>query len=215
MNLRFGIASVFSAICVVVPSLAGAQPAASPSPPSQPSAILQSALAEIQGSTSALNIGKWKAPGRVRDDAEQNVSSIQRDISVSLPGLLAQADAAPGSVSPSFAVYRNIDALYDVLLRVSETADLSAPSNEAASLASCLQSLETARAGLADAILRNSQHNEAQLTALEASVRREKATPAKASRATVVDDGEVKAPVKHTRKAKPKKPANTASNPPK
>jgi hypothetical protein len=171
--------------------------------------MLQSPLAEIQGSTSALNISKWKAPGSVRQATQQDVDSIQRDLGSTLPALLAQADAAPASMPPSFAVYRNIDALYDVLLRVSETADLAAPSNEAASVAASLQRLEAARAQLGDSILRISQSNEARLLALQAAARSARSEPAAHRGATVIDDGPAQTPVRKTRRrTAAKKPAS-------
>jgi hypothetical protein len=172
------------------------------------SAILQPALSDVQSTTSGLNISRWKAPGSIREAAQQNIDSIQRDLGNTLPGLIAQADAAPGAVSPSFAVYRNLDALYDVLLRVSETANLAAPDNEAVSIANSLQKLEAARTQLGDSILHLSQRNEAQLVTLVAAVKSAKAAAAAQKRETVVDDGPVKTPAKRTRKkAAPKKPA--------
>jgi hypothetical protein len=216
MSLRFGI---FPIIFVV--SLAGAsagqtptadtQPAAHASSTALPSAMLQPVLSDVQTSTSGLNISRWKAPSSVRDAAQQNVDSIQRDLGNTLPGLIAQADAAPGSVPASFAVYRNIDALYDVLLRVSESADLAAPESEADSVDSSLQKLEVARAQLGDSILRNSQHSEAQVIALQAAVRSAKAAATAAAQPKpeiVVDDGPANTPEKRVRKkAPPKKPA--------
>ena len=205
MNLRVG---TFSLIFSLVVAFAGAQTAPPPAAAVPPSAMLQQSLAEIQGSTSALNIGKWKAPGSVRQAAQEDIDSIQRDLGTTLPGLLAQADAAPASLPPTFAVYRNIDALYDVLLRVSETADLAAPSNEAASVATCLQKLETARSQLGDSIVRISQRNEAQMMALAAAVRAEKSDSAAHRRETVVDDGPAKSAERKTRrKPSTKKPA--------
>ncbi len=49
----------------------------------------------------------------------------------------------PAALSPAFAVFRNLDALYDVLLRVTETAALAGSGSDAGSL-------EDARAGLED-----------------------------------------------------------------
>jgi hypothetical protein len=89
--------------------------------------MVQPALLDVQRTVGSLNTGRWKAPNEVRAAADRNVSSIQRDLVETLPNLLNQADAASGSVPPAFAVYRNIDALYDVLLRVSQTASLAAP----------------------------------------------------------------------------------------
>jgi hypothetical protein len=95
-----------------------------------------------------------------------------------------------------------------VLLRVSETANLAAPDNEANAAAAALQRLESARSQLGDSILHNSQRNEAQLVALAAVARSEKAVPDTHKSETVVDDGPGKAPAKHTtKKTTQKKPA--------
>ena len=133
------------------------------------SLLVQPALGEVQRAITGLNILRWKAPSEVKNATQQNAVSIQRDLADTLPGLLSQADALPGAVSPSFSVYRNIDALYDVLLRVYGTASLAAPQSEADSLFSALQKLEAARAQLGDAILSASQEHEAQLIKLQAA----------------------------------------------
>jgi hypothetical protein len=168
------------------------------------SAILQPALTDVQRSMSALTISRWKAPNDVRNAAQQNAASIQRDLTDTLPPLLSQADAAGGSVPQAFAVYRNIDALYDVLLRVYGTSSLAAPQGEADELFSSLQRLESARTQLGDAILGASQAREAEVVRLQAAVKAAAATPAPAAPAktTVVDDG----PAASTTKKK-KKPA--------
>jgi hypothetical protein len=106
--------------------------------------LLNPTLSQINQTIAGLNISRWKAPGEVRSATQQNADSIQRDLSGTLPGLLSTADAAPASVSAVFPVYRNIDALYDVLLRISETAELAAPQNEISSLSSALGKLESA-----------------------------------------------------------------------
>ena len=187
---------------------ADAQPATPAPTPVAPSSILQPALSNVQSTTENLNISKWKAPGSVRQAAQRDVDSIQNDLGRTLPNLLASADAAPASIPPSFAVYRNVDALYDVLLRVSETADLAAPENEASSVADALQRLETARTQLGDTILGMSQRQEAQIVALVAEVRAAKSTPAAQSHQTVIDDGPAKTTTSKTKKKAPaKKPA--------
>ncbi len=205
MRLQSGIPSLIFALSLAVAApaqTAGDAPSAAP----RSSTILQPALSDVQSTTSALNIARWKAPGSVRDAAQQNIDSIQRDLGSTLPGLLAQADATPGSVPPSFAVYRNVDALYDVLLRVSETADLAAPSSEAGSVASSLQKLEAARRQLGDAILQSAQRHEAQIIALQAAARSVKVAPQAEKTATVIDDGPARTPARKTRKkAVPKK----------
>jgi hypothetical protein len=66
---------------------------------------------------------------QISHNARQDVASMQRDLGTTLPGLLAQVESpgpnGPAALSPTFTVFRNLDALYDVLLRVSETAALA------------------------------------------------------------------------------------------
>lgn len=179
------------------------------------STIVQPALTEVQRSVSALNIPRWKAPGEVKNATQENTASIQRDLADTLPGLLSKADAAPATVPAAFAVYRNVDALYDVLLRVCETASLAAPQSESEALFSSLNRLEAARSQLGDAILNASQQREDQVVKLEAAVRAAAAARAQAPppKTTVIEDGA--APTSSPKKKK-KKPAAKppASSPP-
>ena len=200
---------------------------ARPSVPAQdappPSAGIRQALSNVQSTTANLNISRWKTSRGVRTATQGDVDSIQRDVSQTLPGLLAAADAAPGSVPPSFALYRNVDALYDVLLRVSEVADFSASEDEAGAIASSLQELERARARLGDAISLVSQQRETQVREFEAAIRAAKAERAAPKREIVVEDGPVKKASsarrreerrrmhkKHVEKHPPEKPAAEA-----
>lgn len=189
--------------------------------PATPSAVLRPALSDVQAVTAGLNISKWKTSGNIRSATQEDVNSIQRDLGATLPSLLAQADAAPGSVPPAFAAYRNLDALYDVLLRVSQTADMAAPSSEATAIAASLQRLESARAALGDSILRESQQHEADIVTLQREIRAAVAVPV-TRKETVIDDGPAKATTRHTRrrrtvthkKAESRKPiSGTATKP--
>jgi len=180
-----------------------AQTPPSPNPPQAPlsSVLLRPALANVQGTTAALNISKWKISRDARQATMADVESIQRDLGGTLPGLMAQADAAPGSIPPSFAVYRNLDALYDVLLRVSQTADLSAPSREAAAVASSLKTLEAARSALGDSILNTSRSHEEKIVSLEAAIRTVRTAPAE-RKESVIQDGPVKHKATHRTRRK-------------
>lgn len=212
--LNIGIGAIVLSCCV--PSYSQAANAAPQAAPveaapavAKASDILQPTLSHISQVITSLNIARWKAPNEVRAATQQNADSIQRDLSGTLPGLLTAADAAPSQVSAVFPVYRNIDALYDVLLRVSETAGLAAPQQEMSDISSALQQLEAARTNLGNAIFTASKNNEATTIKLQATVQQQAtaaqaaATPAKT---TVVDDG----PVKSTTRKKKKKPATPA-----
>ncbi len=186
-------------------TMAGAQEAAGPTPLPvlpQTSVLLQPTLGELRSTIAGLHIAKWKAPGPVKDDAQGNAGSIDRDLSSTLPALMAQADAAPHSVGSAFAVYRNLDALYEVLLRVSGTAELAAPDDEAANLAHSLLTLEAARRSLADSIL--SASHTLELAAQPPPPPRPAPAPLPPAPTQVINDGPVAAPVHRKAKPKPK-----------
>ena len=193
-----------------------------PAPAASVRGIVQPALLDIQSTVGSLNTGRWKAPNEVKAATERNLSSIQRDLVETLPNLINQADAAVGSVPAAFAVYRNIDALYDVLLRVSETAMLAAPDNDASAVASALDRLESARRQLGDVILASAQDRDAQIVQLQAAVKAAATVaPPPPAKATVVDDGPSAPAAKKKRKpaakpaAKPPAPnAGTGTTPP-
>ncbi|AXC13563.1 hypothetical protein ACPOL_4288 [Acidisarcina polymorpha] len=113
-----------------------------------------------------------------------------------------------------FAVYRNIDALYDVLLRVSETATLAGSQTDGSNLQGALSSLEGARRDLGDAISQLAVTHEQELanlrSAAEAAAAAAVAKPAAPTK-TVVDDGPT-ASAKSAPSAKKKK--KLASEPP-
>jgi hypothetical protein len=134
-----------------------------------PTEALRPTLSAINESLAGLNVGRWKAPGEVRSETQRDIDSIQRDLSSTLPPMLDAANTQPISVASIFAVYRNIDALYDVLLRVSETATLAGSQSDAASLQKAQTSLESARRELGDAILRLADTRERELAALRAA----------------------------------------------
>jgi hypothetical protein len=138
---------------------------------------------------------------------------MQRDVSDTLPNLINTALGDPAKVSPAFSVYRNVDALYDVLLRVSETAQL-AGSNDARLLEEQRSTLEDARTQLGAALLQSAQAQDAEVVQLRtaAVAAPPPAPPAK----TVIDDGPATkskpSAKKRTHKPAPATPA-PSSNP--
>lgn len=190
--LRLVLAFLITAVPV---SLAGQgaainAPAPAPPAPSTVSATVRPALAQVAETLQGINVRRWKAPNPVRDSVDEDVSSIQRDVSGTLAGLLAQADAAPTSLPAAFSVYRNVDALYDTLLRVVETAELAAPDSEEAQLETSLRTLENARTSLGDAILSGSETEQAELVQLRTAAAAAAAARERAPvRTTVIDDG--------------------------
>ena len=180
--------------------------------PSVLSGSLRPALAQVSRAVSSIDIRHWKAPGSVKSAAADDVTSIQRDLAGTLAGLLSQSEAAPGSVPSAFAVYRNVDALYDTLLRVVETADLAAPDEDASALEGALRQLEGARTDLGERILAGTQAQQNEVVRLKTILARAAAAPPPPVKTIVVDDGPVKKEEhhRHTTKKPAAKPADSS-----
>lgn len=174
------------------------------------SSLITPALGQLRQGLSGLRLDKWKVPGPVREETNGNIGSITRDLDGALPGLLATADGAPGVISKNLPVFRNVDALYDVLLRVVETADLSAPARDADALHQGLTALDNARRAMGDAMETAAVSQEQQVNTLEERLKAQAA----AARPVVPPPVTVEskhAVVTHKRKLKPKPPAETAA----
>ncbi len=115
---------------------------------------LAPALQQVGSSLGQIRIDRWKLSRGSKAQVQNDVSSIQQDLSSQLPDLLQAAQTSPVTIGPRLAVLRNVDALYDVLVRVTTTANLSAGKTDVAVLNSALQGLESARKSSADELLK-------------------------------------------------------------
>ncbi len=190
---RLSLACLF-AFCPL--GYAQMQPAIAPV--ASTSETLTPALARVSQAVQALNIGKWKVSGQQKSLSQKDAQSVSRDLDQALPGLMQQATAQPASVAAAFAVYRNVDALYDVLLRLAKTAENGAPQSEAASLQFALERLETARTQLGQAIQAVAADHDTALTKLVTAAQAQAAQSARPA-TTVVEDGP-KPAARHKRK---------------
>ena len=137
MNMRIlPVLLVFSAL----PALAQTPAAA----PVAPSSLLRPALDTVVSNVNGIKTDRWKR-GSVRDDAAQDIGSIITDVQMHLPPLLSDADGAPSQVSKQVPVAKNVDALYDVLLRVYDAARIAGTGEDVGSLQQALTALSKAR----------------------------------------------------------------------
>ena len=136
-----------------------------------PSALVRPGLDAVKSAVAGVRLDKWKASGAVRDEVDANLGSIRRDMESTLPGLLATADAGGDSVSKMLPAYRNIEALYDVLLRVVVGARLGAPQPQTAALEAAMASLDGGRRALADRLQSSAAITEKQVMDLRAALK--------------------------------------------
>lgn len=182
--------------------------AAAASQMTKASSIMQPSLDDVLRTLDDLRPEKWKTSGAMRQETAANIDSIRHDLTNTLPPLLAAADRAPDSVAEVLPAYRNIEALYDVLLRVTETGRLSAPREQADALNQALTAVETGRRALGERMQAAAVAREQRVHTLEAAAHAAAAAPKAVATPCP-------APVTHTthhrtrRKTTAKKPATT------
>ncbi len=147
-------------------------PAIPPPPPFATSAILRSSLDTVKQTLESVRTDKWKR-GSVRDEAADDINSIQREIQENLPPLMQQADTAQGALSKALPVAAHVDALYDVLLRVLEAARISAPDEQATAIRQALNGLSGARLSLDKHILERATAQEKQVSDLHVAMEKQ------------------------------------------
>jgi hypothetical protein len=175
-----------------------AQTTPAPGTAASASSTLQPSLDVLRTALGATNVDRWKTSAAVRGEEENNLKSIRNDVSTTLPALLAAADAAPGSPAKLLPAYRNVDALYDVVLRVDAAGRIAAPADQSSAFDQALASLESARRTLGDQLQHFTESQEMQVGHLQAAL---KAIPPPAP--LPPPPAPIKCPVTPVRKKKP------------
>jgi hypothetical protein len=162
-----------------------------------------------------LRIERWKTDGSTKKQTQSDVESIQRNLQSALPEMLAQLRNAPEDMPATFKLYRNLDALYDVLSGVVESAGAFGPKDDFQSLQNDLNGFEGTRKQLADRTNNLATSKEQEIVRLRSDLKTAQAAiPVAPPKKTVVDDNEpAKKPVAKKKPA-PKKPAATTTTTP-
>ncbi len=181
---------------------------------------LEQASQTTQVDLAGTRIDRWKTDSATKRQTQANVESIQRNLKAALPEIIGQMRTSPESLAASFKLYRNLDALYDVLSSVVESAGAFGSKDEFQSLDNDFNTFETARRSLAERMQSLAESKELELTQLRAQVRTAQATVSTPPKKVIVDDTEPvkKPPVKKKPLTKPAapaatKPASTATSP--
>jgi hypothetical protein len=167
---------------------------------------LEEASQAAQVDLAKMRVERWKTDSGSKRQAEGNAESIQRNLKSALPEIIAELRASPESLTSTFKLYRNLDALYDVFESVAEAAGAFGSKDEFQSLENDVSAFEKARRSVADRMETLAGAKEVEVTRLRAALQNAQAnTPAQPPKKIVVDDA---APVK---KAVKKKPAAKAA----
>jgi hypothetical protein len=113
-------------------------------------ASLEQASQTTQTDLSRLRIEKWKMDSGYKKQTLSNTESVRRNLQTALPEIMTQLRNSPEDLGASFKLYRNLDALYDVLGNVAESAGAFGSKDEFQSLSSDLNAFERSRRAFAD-----------------------------------------------------------------
>jgi len=205
-------------LCVGVGAAQTSAPAVSYSSISELNQLLntlQQTSQAMQDDLSHLRIEKWKTDSGTKHQTESDVQSVQRNLQSALPGMLNDLKNSPESTPVTFRVYRNLDALYDVMNSLVESAGAFGSKDEFQSLNKELGSLEESRRAFANRMDKIANAKETEIGQLRAALQTARAEiPPKK---TVVDDTQpptTKKPAKRKKPATVPKPPDSQTNPP-
>jgi hypothetical protein len=165
---------------------------------------LNDTITSTRISLAKLRIEKWKAHSDVKQRLQSDAQSIDRNLSEAVPSLEDKLHAEPQSLSANFAMYRNLDAVHDVLNLLTQSASAVAPDEEYSALANNASHLDDVRKAFADRMESLSASKDAEIAHLQsgaaAAAKTEASPPPKV---IVVDDMAPKKPAKKPAKKPP------------
>jgi hypothetical protein len=173
---------------------------------------LQQAASQTNLDLGHMRIEKWKADNGSKQQAQANADSIQRNLTTALPGLISDVRSAPQDIGAEFRLYRNLDALYDVLASLTESTGAFGSKSDFATLAQQLSIFDSVRHNLGNSLEALATSTESEVVQLRAQVRtmQQVAAPAPPPKKVVVDDNEPAKKTAHKKKP-PTKPATNGS----
>jgi len=217
--LRFRYLSLLPLCLAVSAQVISSDPPASQGPVSYASVNqLNALLADLESVSQAaqldlakLRVEKWKTDSGSKRQAQGNAESIQRNLQSALPEIIAQLKASPESLTSTFKLYRNLDALYDVFESVAESAGAFGSKDEFQSLENDVSGFEKVRRLVADRMETLAGAKENEVTRLRAALQSAQASaPSQPPKKIVVDDS---APPKKPVKKKPVAKAAPSATP--
>jgi hypothetical protein len=175
-------------------------------------AQLEATSKNTQVDLAKLRIERWKTDASTKKQSLADADSVQRNLQSALPEMIEPLRNSPEDMPATFKLYRNLDALYDVLGGVVESAGAFGSKDDFQSLSNDLQSFEGTRKQLADRMNHLATSKEQEILRLRTDLKTAQAAISAAPpKKIVVDDTEPPKKPVVKKKPAPKKPA---TNPP-
>lgn len=191
------------------------RPATAPAPAidmqlSNTLSILERAAQDTNAALARMRVDKWKTDSSTKQQYQDNVRSLQRNLGSALPELTGHVRQAPQDMNANFKLYRNVITVYDVLANVAETAGAFGPRDQYEALAQQVSTMDQVRRELGDRLDQLTSAKESELarlhSQLQAVAQAQAAAPVKR---IVVDDQ----PAAKPKKQKAKKPSTAQTQP--
>jgi hypothetical protein len=175
---------------------------------------LEACSKTTQADLTKLRIERWKTDNSAKKQSLNDVDSIQRNLQNALPQMIADLRNAPEDLSATFKLYRNLDALYDVMSGVVESAGAFGSKDDFQALSNDLNVFEGTRKQFAERMNTLAASKEQEIVRLRQDLKTAQAAiPATPPKKVVVDDTEPEKKPAVKKKPVAKKPAATpASN---
>jgi hypothetical protein len=178
---------------------------------------LEAASKSTQADLTKLRIDHWKTDGGSKKRSLSDVDSVQRNLQSALPEMIGQLRDSPEDLPATFKLYRNLDALYDVMSSVVESTGAFGSKDDLQALSNDLSSFEGTRKQLAERVQTLASSKEQEIVRLRTDLKTAQAAiPAAPPKKTVVDDNEPAKKPAVKKKPAAKKPATAtpAQTPP-
>jgi len=179
-------------------------------------AQLEATSKNTQADLAKLRIERWKTSAAAKKETLAKVDSIQRNLQGTLPDVISQLRASPEDLPATFKLYRNLEALCDVVGSVAEDTGAFGSKDELQTLTNDLNGFDGTRKQMAQRMESLSSAKEAEIARLRADLKTAQAAiPVAPPKKIVVDDNEPpkKPAVKKKPAAKPATPAATTAKP--
>ena len=171
---------------------------------------LEQASQATQVDLAKLRIERWKTDAATKRQTDADVQSIQRNLETALPAVIGELRSSAENLTATFKLYRNLDALYDVLTSVVESAGAFGSKDDFQSLQNDLNAIEKSRRALADRMDALSITKENEIGQLRTQLKNmQAAVPVAPPKKVVVDDTEPPKKASKKKTAKSSKPATT------
>lgn len=176
-------------------------------------AQLEATSKNTQADLQKLRVDRWKTSAASKKETIAKIDSIQRDLQGTLLDVISQLRASPEDLPATFKLYRNLDALCDVVGSVAEDTGAFGSKDELQTMANDLDGFDSTRKQMAQRMESLSTSKEAEIVRLRIELKTAQAAiPAAPPKKIVVDDtAPVKKPAPRKKTAKPTTTAKPAA----